>query len=210
VTTVAGLQERLLDGEYLDRTRFDNVTGSECDARYGAFFVTADKCDEFCRMNLYQRNSNGFSFQKKFEFEYANGYWIEDSHGIQICAVHRLYSDCLCETLPSQCQVQSSTIIIAIVIATYLFKIVFIALTLWHLGETTMVTIGNAIQSFIAEPDLTTADCCLMSRHNVNKKWEDANSRLCERYTPGRRGSYSAITSISGLCLMVRKSRSSL
>jgi hypothetical protein len=64
VTIVAGLQERLLDGKYLDRTRFGNVTGSECDARYGAFFVTADKCDEFCRMNLHQRNSNGFSFQK--------------------------------------------------------------------------------------------------------------------------------------------------
>jgi hypothetical protein len=147
---------------------------------------------------------------KKIKFEYANGYWIEDSHGIQICAVHWLYSDYLCETLPSQCQVQSSTIIIAIVIAIYLFKIVFIALTLWHLGETTLVTIGNAIQLFIVEPNFTTADCCLMSRHNVNKKWEDANSWLCERYIPSRRGSYSAITSISSLYLMVRKLRSSL
>jgi hypothetical protein len=30
----------LLDGKYLDRTRFENVTGSECDARYNAPFIT--------------------------------------------------------------------------------------------------------------------------------------------------------------------------
>jgi hypothetical protein len=38
---VEGLQESLLDGKYLDHTRFENITGSECDARYNAPFITA-------------------------------------------------------------------------------------------------------------------------------------------------------------------------
>jgi hypothetical protein len=39
-TLVAGLQESLLDGKYLDRTRFENVTGTECYTRYNAPFIT--------------------------------------------------------------------------------------------------------------------------------------------------------------------------
>lgn len=30
----------LLDGKYLDRTRFENVTGSECVKRYASPFIT--------------------------------------------------------------------------------------------------------------------------------------------------------------------------
>lgn len=37
---VTQLQETLLDGKYLDPTRFENITGSECVARYTAPFIT--------------------------------------------------------------------------------------------------------------------------------------------------------------------------
>jgi hypothetical protein len=40
-TLVAGLQGSLLGGRYLDRTKFENVSGSECNARYNAPFITA-------------------------------------------------------------------------------------------------------------------------------------------------------------------------
>jgi hypothetical protein len=35
------LQDKLLGGQYMDRTKFENLTSEECMSRYGAQFITS-------------------------------------------------------------------------------------------------------------------------------------------------------------------------
>lgn len=39
--SITKIQDTLLDGKYLDRTVFDNITGTECISRYTAAFITS-------------------------------------------------------------------------------------------------------------------------------------------------------------------------
>lgn len=44
---------------------------------------------------------------------------------------------------------------------------------LWRLKyETTIVTIGDAIKSFLQTPDSTTENCCLMSTRMIDRLWK--------------------------------------
>jgi len=38
---IPGLQETLLHGQYLNRTAFENITGTECVSRYNAQFISS-------------------------------------------------------------------------------------------------------------------------------------------------------------------------
>jgi hypothetical protein len=94
-TFVAGLQESLLDGKYLDRARFENVTGSECGARYRAPFITAGSgfgvlTAEYSRIYSATNATNsvgqiyisstgmGFPYDMyECKSPYADGYFIE-------------------------------------------------------------------------------------------------------------------------------------
>lgn len=69
------------------------------------------------------------------------------------------------------------------------------ALVLWRLNEPTVVTIGDAIQSFLARPDPTTENCCLMSKHNVDVVWKSPEIQQNQRFkTRKREPWFSAIS----------------
>ncbi|KAI4193318.1 MAG: hypothetical protein LQ350_008378 [Teloschistes chrysophthalmus] len=73
---------------------------------------------------------------------------------------------CLSEPVQERCAMQLSVIIMIVVILCNAVKVLCMFLTLWHQRSAPLVTIGDAIQSFLQEPDLTTKDMC----------WADKNS----------------------------------
>lgn len=96
-------------------------------------------------------------------------------------------ADCLSEIVPLRCKVQFSLTILYWVIATNVAKIILMTITLWRLNEQTLVTIGDAVKSFLREPDPSTEDCCLMSRRNIKTVWNVPEARLNQRFEPGKR-----------------------
>jgi hypothetical protein len=42
---------------------------------------------------------------------------------------------------------------------------------LQKLDHNTIVTVGDAVESFIRAPDTTTKDCCLVPKENIAKAW---------------------------------------
>lgn len=97
------------------------------------------------------------------------------------------YIDCLSEISLQICQVQFSQTILYIVIACNVVKIALMMMILWRLNHETLVTVGDAIKSFIQRPDITTEDCCLVSRHTVEKIWREEKLHHSQRYSPRAR-----------------------
>lgn len=64
------------------------------------------------------------------------------------------------------------------------------AVVLFHLNHETIVTIGDAIKSFLEKPDPLTESCCLMSRRTVNKLWRVPELRSNQRWEQRFRDSW--------------------
>lgn len=108
--------------------------------------------------------------------------------------------DCLSQITPSKCQIQFSQTILYIVITCNILKISGMALILlWHNHET-IVTVGDAIKSFLQRPDHTTNECCLMSRRNVDRLWEVPEARYNQRFQPKNRESWFGACSTRRWC----------
>ncbi|RAR13599.1 carboxypeptidase s1 [Stemphylium lycopersici] len=80
---------------------------------------------------------------------------------------------CLIETVEEICELQFSFVIAAIVIVANLIKAVAMGLTYYKCKDhAAIVTIGDAIASFLDDPDPTTADRCLQTRRHVELWWD--------------------------------------
>lgn len=64
-----------------------------------------------------------------------------------------------CRSLPIEehCELKFSVVILSVVIVCNLVKAACTLMTVWKLNEPTLVTIGDAINSFLQRPDITTA-----------------------------------------------------
>lgn len=82
-----------------------------------------------------------------------------------------------------------------IVIACNMLKIALMFVVLRWMNHETIVTIGDAIDTFIRIPDDTTKDCCLMATSTMKKRWKTAEARSSERYQSGSKTHwYNAIS----------------
>jgi hypothetical protein len=75
---------------------------------------------------------------------------------------------CLSQRVPDVCRLQFSLPIMIIVIACNTIKLVCILLTLMH-HQTTLITMGDAIDSYLKRPDPTTKGMCTMTMDDVQK-----------------------------------------
>ena len=83
-------------------------------------------------------------------------------------------SYCMVETVVEECRLSFSLVIMLIVITANAIKATIMILTFVKLREPTLVTIGDAIASFLDEPDPTTAGICLSTREDIRKgKWKN-------------------------------------
>ena len=95
-------------------------------------------------------------------------------------------SYCLVEEVQQECRLQFSLTIMIIVILANATKASIMFLTWWKFSTPTLVTMGDAITSFLDNPDQTTAGVCLASKRdilNANGPWKD---RGAKRWVPKR------------------------
>jgi hypothetical protein len=65
------------------------------------------------------------------------------------------------------CTVRSSIYLTIVVVICNALKLIGLLITLFKHKEQPIVTIGDAIDSFVTTPDATTANSCLLSRVDV-------------------------------------------
>ncbi|KAK0259970.1 hypothetical protein LTR01_004511 [Friedmanniomyces endolithicus] len=81
---------------------------------------------------------------------------------------------CLAQIAPSHCKLQFSMQILITVILMNACKSACMFLTLYRQKDATLVTIGDALSSFLDRPDPLTKDRCLMAKvdvHNGPLRW---------------------------------------
>ncbi|OJD36457.1 uncharacterized protein BKCO1_110001 [Diplodia corticola] len=79
---------------------------------------------------------------------------------------------CLAEVVKEHCRLQFSFAIAAAVIVCNIIKTVCMGYIVWKYRQTFLATIGDAIASFLDDPDPETKDRCLYSRQVFKKEWE--------------------------------------
>jgi hypothetical protein len=162
------LQNTLLDDKYLDRTLFENITDAECRSRYTAPFISSGA---------------GFGVPEQGEWRKLFGMREDNSLRTYFNGSEKLgiagyggklkFSYCLSQrSPPPTCNIQFSQSILHIVIACNILKIGLMIFILWRLNQETIVTIGDAIKSFLHRPDSTTVNRCLMSTRTIDRLWK--------------------------------------
>ena len=77
---------------------------------------------------------------------------------------------CLAETLDQKCKVQLTPNLAYVVVVVNLMKAAILAFTFFSMKENPMMTIGDAVASFLRRKDQTTKNLCLMGKGDV-KLW---------------------------------------
>jgi hypothetical protein len=81
---------------------------------------------------------------------------------------------CLSEVMEEDCKLQIAIPILVVVIFCNLMKLIVMCLVGWKFRLRPLVTTGDAIQSFLQEPDSTTSRMCLVDKEMIVKgMWED-------------------------------------
>ena len=76
---------------------------------------------------------------------------------------------CLSEIVPGGCKLQFSVSMLVTVIAMNACKSITMLLTLYRGREVPLITVGDAVSSFLNKPDQTTKDRCTMAASDMNK-----------------------------------------
>ncbi|KAL8992316.1 MAG: hypothetical protein Q9169_007194 [Polycauliona sp. 2 TL-2023] len=71
---------------------------------------------------------------------------------------------CLSEKVPEHCELNWNLGFAIAVIIGNLAKVICMFLTLWYHDNSTLITIGDAIQSFLNQPDIHTRGLCMQSQ----------------------------------------------
>ncbi|KAL8722996.1 MAG: hypothetical protein Q9225_000612 [Loekoesia sp. 1 TL-2023] len=74
---------------------------------------------------------------------------------------------CLSEKVHEECKLNYSLQFAVIVVVSNLAKVICMFLTLWRHDRSALITIGDAIQSFLDRPDYHTRDFCVYSDRNI-------------------------------------------
>ncbi|KAF2650724.1 hypothetical protein K491DRAFT_720511 [Lophiostoma macrostomum CBS 122681] len=158
-------------GNYQDASVWDNITNDECVARYGAAYVTSGH--GFGVPNQQYRNEYSMDASLQVLFSVSGSGDLAVNQRENYWNERVPFDYCLSQKVPGHCGIQFSTTIMAVVIVCNIFKLAVMVVILWKFDrDTTIVTIGDAVQSFIQTPDPTTKDCCLESRRSIVKAWK--------------------------------------
>lgn len=92
---------------------------------------------------------------------------------------------CLSEPVPDICRLQFAVPIMVVVLSCNLVKLLCMAFTMWKYRESSMVTLGDAVSSFLERPDPYTKGMCIVTKKEIEsgvwttdqpKRWEDRRS----------------------------------
>jgi hypothetical protein len=115
-------------------------------------------------------------------------YWIFNEHRVDYC---------LAQKSEGICTLSFSLGIMIGVIICNLVKAICMGITLWKLHTPTLVTIGDAVASFLDEPDRTTVGLCVVSNNDVKEgAWNLPRPRP---WVPERRRWFEAVSRRRGI-----------
>lgn len=82
---------------------------------------------------------------------------------------------CLSEVVPERCELSWNLQLGIIVVGCNIIKVICMFLTLWRHDISALITLGDAIQSFLDRPDPHTQGFCIYSDHLIQllMKWEE-------------------------------------
>lgn len=109
-----------------------------------------------------------------------------------------LIDHCLAQPIDPPCSLYMAVPLLATVVGCNLLKLVCLLTTFWSLKGSRLLTVGDAIDSFLREKDETTADSGLMSAKTV-VGWTQLHDRGAERPSshPQKRKSKSGLSAVS-------------
>jgi hypothetical protein len=100
---------------------------------------------------------------------------------------------CLSERVPEKCSYNGNIPIVAIVLVANLIKLVGMLYVAFRLRDAPLITVGDAVESFLNEPDRTTRGMCLLTKEDVVK-----SIRKRHRWDQPRGGGTAAATALAG------------
>lgn len=101
---------------------------------------------------------------------------------------------CLSEPVESQCHLHFSLILMCVVLGFNVLKVIGIGYVTFWLGEAPFITAGDALQSFIRHPDLTTEGMCLASHASIVASSKLGYKSMPMRYDPRQHRFYETAT----------------
>ena len=148
---------------------------------------------------------------------YGAGAWICNNHTLKSestgdCDIHDAVlkvkssvfekyniESCLSQTATELCSLQFSVVIMIIVIICNFVKLVCMSYVVWRKDAAPLITLGDAISSFLTREDMTTIDLCLadkayfQAKRRRRKSSTTVSSRLSPRIdtTKGKRLEFS-------------------
>jgi hypothetical protein len=105
-----------------------------------------------------------------------------------------LYAYCLVEVVPEQCSIEFSLVIMLIVIAANTTKVVVMVIVFLKFRAPTLVTLGDAVASFLNDPDPTTAGMCMSTKKDVFKVGQDLSTYPAKPWSPKRHFWFNAVS----------------
>ncbi|KAJ9604505.1 hypothetical protein H2200_011341 [Cladophialophora chaetospira] len=102
---------------------------------------------------------------------------------------------CLSEPVESQCHLHFNLILMSVVLGFNVLKAIGVAYVVFSLGEAPLITVGDALQSFICNPDSTTEGMCLASHQSIVAASKLGGYKsMPMRYDPKQHRFYEAAT----------------
>ena len=172
-------------------SRIQNLSNLACIAAYGASFVT-NRADLFAvspnpnpignnsvlsvifppTITMHQSGGSWVCASSAKEEYYGPGRWGCNLGTTEADASHWEIRDypmsyCLSQQVPEICRFEFSMQLLIAVILCNLIKAICMAITVWQQKVPTLVTIGDAISSFLDSPYPTTFKNCMISRADV-------------------------------------------
>ena len=172
------------------KQELDRLNNSECIKAYATDFLTS-------RANVILVYDNATHLHRPIDYDtsriLSSGcadpfYWICGNEATSFCADEALscgrsisnitpedwspfsgerISYCLSESVPERCTLQLSPYIAWTVVGFNLLKVIVLGYVVLRIQEVPLLTIGDAIASFLKEPDETTNNLCLMGKANI-------------------------------------------
>ncbi|EHA28141.1 hypothetical protein ASPNIDRAFT_189221, partial [Aspergillus niger ATCC 1015] len=189
---------------YADLPSFDNLTREECIRRYAMDFPTDLGTLILVTSNLTAANQRlqwiywGNSVANDGQIMTSNYDWLCAQFGVlsSSCTPPKLLSAldqwaasplvpwaeypveyCLSRKLTEQCELQFSPAICLAVIVCNVFKVLCMLLTARSDRTEIFLTVGDAVASFLTQPDPSTERMCLTSRLNLTQGAQPWRSR---------------------------------
>ena len=100
---------------------------------------------------------------------------------------------CLSQVEAERCKIKFSVYIMIAVIVCNVVKLV--CMVLHAVGQAgTLLTVGDAIDSFLAAKDTTTENMCLISKPCIGAAWSEGNSPASQKWTPKSHFWFAAVS----------------